>query len=167
MSDPSIESCKPPFKCAFPIKMSEITLWDTPSKCHVDKLLHSVDFECDEGTHVYAARSGEVVWVKDDSNVGGKHRKFYNCGNRIVIRHQDGYYTAYEHLQYKGSKVVVGQKVRKGQLIGLSGNTGITSGPHLHFELFIKPSDDQSEGTTIPIDWDWHHKNAGFGVGEE
>jgi murein DD-endopeptidase MepM/ murein hydrolase activator NlpD len=123
---------------------------------HEGKLKYAVDFLVPIGTPIYAAASGTVVWIKDDSKVGGENKKkYWNLGNRIVIKHKNGEYTAYEHLKYKGVVVKVGQKVRKGQLIGYSGNTGwSTIGPHLHFEVFIKPSKDQSEGETIPFSFE-------------
>lgn len=114
---------------------------------------NAVDFLLPIGTPVYTAASGKVVWVKVDSRVGGKNKKkYWNLGNRVVIRHKNGEYTAYEHLKYKGAVVRKGEKVKRGQLIGYSGNTGwSTIGPHLHFEVFNNPSKDESEGTTLRV----------------
>ena len=58
--------------------------------------------------------------------------------NEIEIKHSDGTYAAYSHLKYKGTFVKKGEKVKKGQLIGLSGNTGWSSKPHLDFCVFKK-----------------------------
>jgi len=124
---------------------------------HTDKdFKFAVDFLVSIGTSIFAAASGKVVWVKDDSKVGGKEKKkYWDLGNRIVIKHKFGEYTAYEHLKYKGVIVKIEQKLKKGQLIGYSGNTGwSTIGPHLHFEVFIKPSKDESEGETIPFSFE-------------
>jgi len=117
------------------------------------KLDYAVDFLVPIGTPIFAAASGKVVWIKDDSKVSGKDKKkYWNLGNRIVIKHRLGEYTAYEHLKYKGVVVKVGHKVKKGQLIGYSGNSGwSTIGPHLHFEVFNNPSNDESEGTTLQV----------------
>jgi len=114
---------------------------------------YAVDFLVPIGAPIFAAASGKVIWLKDDSKIGGKDRKkYWDLGNRIVIKHKNGEYTAYEHLKYKGVVVKVGQKIKKGQIIGYSGNTGwSTIGPHLHFEVFISLSKDQSEGQTIPF----------------
>ena len=121
-------------------------------KKHAKELKYSIDFLIPEGTPIYAAYSGKVVWVNDDSNVGGRSKKkYWNLGNRIVIKHKNSEYTAYEHLKYKGAIVKVGQKVRKGQLIGFSGNTGWTHGPHLHFEVFNNPTKDESEGIILKV----------------
>lgn len=114
---------------------------------------YAIDFLVPVGTPIYAAASGKVVWIKDNSKVGGRDKKkYWNLGNRIVIKHKNGEYTAYEHLRYKRIIVKVGQKIRKGQIIGYSGNTGwSTIGPHLHFEVFNHPSKDESEGKTLKI----------------
>ena len=121
------------------------------SPAHVGSLKHSIDFFVREGTPIKASLGGKVVYVKQSSNVGGNHRRYWFKGNRIVIAHKNGEYTAYEHLKYKGSKVRVGQIVKKGQVIGYSGNTGYSSIPHLHFEVFDNPAKDESEGTTLKI----------------
>ncbi len=121
------------------------------STCHIGKLKHSLDFYCEEGTPIYAARGGSVVFIKKDSNVGGIQRKFYHEGNRLVLEHENGEYSAYEHMRYSGVVVDIGQKVRRGQLIAYSGNTGITMAPHLHFEVFNNPNRKKEEGTTLQI----------------
>lgn len=120
-----------------PINEGEFKKIDRASSpAHVGKLKHSTDFVCDEGVPINASLGGEVVWVKNDSNVGGPDKKYWNDGNRIVIKHTNGEYSAYEHLRYKSAEVNVGERVKTGQLIGYSGNTGYTFGPHLHFEVF-------------------------------
>ncbi|MFC5802709.1 M23 family metallopeptidase [Streptomyces formicae] len=81
-----------------------------------------VDFHAASGTPVVAVGMGTVV----EAGWGGAY------GNNIVIRMKDGTYTQYGHLSSIG--VSVGQTVAPGQRIGLSGSTGNTTGPHLHFE---------------------------------
>jgi len=138
-------------KYRLPLKKKEIIGLDT-DHLYSRKLRHALDFLCRVGTPIFAAQSGKVIWIKDDSKIGGKNKKkYWDLGNRIVIKHRLGEYTAYEHLKYKGTVVKVGQKVKKGQLIGYSGNTGYSHGPHLHFEVFINPSKDESEGKTVPF----------------
>jgi murein DD-endopeptidase MepM/ murein hydrolase activator NlpD len=121
------------------------------SPAHKGNLQHSVDFICDEGTPLTAAADGVVVWLRNDSNEGGDSEKYWEKGNRIVIKHGHGEYTAYEHLWYQGAVVNVGDNVTQKQLIGYSGNTGYSSRPHLHFEVFVDPDEDESEGVTIPV----------------
>ncbi|MFD9511801.1 M23 family metallopeptidase [Streptomyces mirabilis] len=81
-----------------------------------------VDFHAASGTSVHAVGSGTVV----TAGWGGAY------GNQIVLKMHDGTYTMYGHLSSIG--VSVGQTVTPGQQIGLSGSTGNTTGPHLHFE---------------------------------
>jgi len=123
---------------------------------HFGKMKYAVDFLVPIGAPIFAAASGKVIWLKDDSKIGGKNRKkYWDLGNRIVIKHKNGEYTAYEHLKYKGVVVKVDQKVERGEIIGYSGNTGwSTIGPHLHFEVFIKPTEDKSEGETISFSFE-------------
>jgi murein DD-endopeptidase MepM/ murein hydrolase activator NlpD len=133
---------------ALPLRAQESRIRGSPA--HKGKLKHSIDFRVPEGTPVHAALAGKVVFVKQDSDVGGpSKRKYWNLGNRIVIEHRSEEYTAYEHLRYLGSSVKEGQRVRTGQLIGYSGNTGYTYEPHLHFEVFVRPRKDKSEGSTL------------------
>ena len=137
--------CKNTYK--LPVNIKDII---KVKKKHEERLKYAIDFLIPVGTPIYASYSGKVVWLKNNSNVGGKNKKkYWNLGNRIVIKHKNGEYTAYEHLKYKGAIVKVGQRVRKGQVIGYSGNTGWTHGPHLHFEVFNNPSKDESEGVIL------------------
>ena len=82
------------------------------------------DFEVPYGTDVYATGDGKVI--ESGWNSGG----FGNC---IVIDHGYGFQTVYGHLS--NIKVVAGQNVKRGDLIGISGNSGISSGPHLHYQV--------------------------------
>lgn len=90
------------------------------------RLYHrGVDFYANIGTDVFASGSGIVV----QAGYGGAY------GNYVKIKHRNGMYTVYAHL----SKIFVnvGQRVNKGCKIALSGNTGRTTGPHLHYEVII------------------------------
>ncbi|MGW8768034.1 M23 family metallopeptidase [Streptomyces sp. NPDC055815] len=91
------------------------------------------DFAVPVGTPVKAAGAGTVV--KAGPNGGGDGPAY---GNAIVIRHANGTYSQYAHLSK--IKVYIGQKVSAGQQIALSGNTGNSSGPHLHFEIRTTPN---------------------------
>jgi murein DD-endopeptidase MepM/ murein hydrolase activator NlpD len=85
------------------------------------------------GTKILAARDGIVVRVKEDGNKGGLNKKYRPYGNNIVIQHADGSRAGYWHFQYNGAMVNVGDSVKKGQVIALSGKTGYAALPHLHF----------------------------------
>ncbi|MFD3544630.1 M23 family metallopeptidase [Streptomyces sp. NPDC058655] len=81
-----------------------------------------IDFRAATGTSVHAVGAGVIV----EAGWGGAY------GNNVVIKHNDGTYTQYGHLD--SLSVSAGQQVTAGQQIGLSGSTGNSSGPHLHFE---------------------------------
>lgn len=103
------------------------------SYSHTGDARYAVDFELPEGTPLFAAREGRVVGVREDSTVGGPDPAYMDEANYIVIRHPDGTFGEYLHLQPQGAEVEVGQSVERGQLIGYSGDTGFSGGPHLHF----------------------------------
>ncbi|MBN8673696.1 MAG: M23 family metallopeptidase [Chitinophagales bacterium] len=93
----------------------------------------ALDFKMKRGTKILAAREGVVVRVKEDGDRGGWNKKYRPYGNNIVIQHTDGSRSGYWHLQFNGALVSVGDTVQKGQVIALSGKTGYTATPHLHF----------------------------------
>lgn len=94
----------------------------------------AIDFAMDVGTPVYAAREGSVYAYKDNSDEGGPRPKYNRKANFIMIKHPDGSYGCYWHLQ-KNGVVVKSGPVAKGQLIGYSGATGFVLRPHLHFSV--------------------------------
>ena len=102
---------------------------------HKGNSLYAVDFAMKIGTKIYASRDGIVVKTKSDGYTHGD-RSYIKEANFITIKHKDGTYGKYVHLKQNGVKVKVSQKVKRGQFIGLSGNTGYTNGPHLHFIVF-------------------------------
>jgi murein DD-endopeptidase MepM/ murein hydrolase activator NlpD len=119
------------------------------SYSHTGPEQYAIDWKMPAGTPVHAARDGVVVKIKDDSDKGGPDRKFENAANYILIRHADGSIGNYAHLQKNGSKVLLGQKVKAGDLIALSGNSGFSTGPHLHFAVFKTKSGSERE--SIPV----------------
>jgi hypothetical protein len=95
----------------------------------------SLDFKMKKGSEICAAREGVVIEVKKDSDKGGLKDEYLAQGNHIIIRHNDGSIAQYWHLDKDGAFVNLGDTIQKGQLIGLSGNTGYTAFPHLHFQV--------------------------------
>lgn len=98
---------------------------------------YAVDIVMPVGTPVYAARSGIVLETEDDFYKGGTNKAYSTEANNIRILHDDGSMAVYAHLELEKAQVYPGLEVAAGQLIGYSGNTGFTSGPHLHFAVQI------------------------------
>ena len=86
-----------------------------------------VDFALKPGNPIYATGDGVVEKVKFE---------FFGYGNQVLIDHGFGYKTRYAHM--KSINVVEGMKVKRGECIGESGNSGRSSGPHLHYEVLYK-----------------------------
>jgi murein DD-endopeptidase MepM/ murein hydrolase activator NlpD len=110
---------------------------------------YAIDWQMPEGTAVCAARGGLVVKVKDDSDRGGANIKFDLFNNYVLIRHDDGTLGHYCHLKKGGVVVHPGQIVKTGDVIALSGSTGFSSGPHLHFCVFTAKNGRERE--SIPV----------------
>ncbi len=101
-----------------------------------DENRHAVDFAVPAGTAVLAARDGVVMQSEagfGDATPGQDEDALVARANFIRILHDDGTMALYAHLQPGGVLVRLGQRVRRGQVIGLSGNTGRSTAPHLHF----------------------------------
>lgn len=109
----------------------------------------SIDWGMPEGTPVCAARGGLVVKVKDWSDRSGPDISFDRYNNFIVIRHDDGTLGQYAHLSKDSAAVKEGDTVQAGDIIARSGNTGFSSGPHLHFSVFKARNGKERE--SIPI----------------
>ena len=93
----------------------------------------ALDFNMKPGTRIAAAREGVVIRVKEDGAKGGFNKKYRPDGNNIVIQHADGSRAGYWHLQHNSALVNVGDTVKQGQVIALSGKTGYAAVSHLHF----------------------------------
>lgn len=87
----------------------------------------AIDIASSEGSPVVASDTGTVTYASFASGT------YYDYGNLIVINHGNGFETFYAHLS--GINVFPGQTVTQGELIGFTGNTGRSSGPHIHFEI--------------------------------
>lgn len=107
---------------AWPLSSNKIT---SPYGTRSRGFHSGIDLAAKTGTSVYAAAGGTVELAS----------WYYGYGNCVVINHGNGVKTRYAHLS--AYKVSVGSTVTRGQLIALSGNTGNSTGPHLHFEVII------------------------------
>ena len=103
----------------------------------------ALDFKMKRGTKICAAREGVVIRIKEDGDRGGFKKKYRPYGNYIIIQHADSSRAGYWHLQKDGAMVNVGDKVKKGQVIAISGKTGFSFLPHLHFLVWSSDSKRQ------------------------
>ncbi len=101
---------------------------------HVDAASrYAIDFAMPVGTAVHAAREGSVINVARNHYRGGLQAAVMSEANFVEVLHDDGTYAIYAHLQLDTVRVRPGQQVARGEYIANSGNTGFSSGPHLHF----------------------------------
>lgn len=95
---------------------------------HGDRRMHTgADWAAPPGTPILAAGRGIIEVAKRNGSYG----------NYVRIKHANGYQTAYAHMQRFAPKSRQGAKVRQGQVIGYVGTTGLSSGPHLHYEILV------------------------------
>jgi len=91
------------------------------------KMHTGVDWATAYGTPIFAAGNGEIEKI---ANEGG-------YGRHIRIKHNNGYETAYGHMSAFAKGMEVGKKVRQGQVIGFVGSSGMSTGPHVHYEILV------------------------------
>jgi len=117
------------------------------------------DWSMPEGTPIYAVSSG-IVEDRITSSI--------SYGNRIIILHANGFRSLYAHLrQNTPFNVSIGDEVQQGDLIGWSGNTGNSSGAHLHFGFYRGPYDVNETNVNDPFGWRGSYPDplTGFGSG--
>ena len=115
-----------PVTQAYPVSITHVT----PDS------YYAVDFAMPIGTNVYAARGGTVFDVSSTNFRGGLDPdRDLAAANIVRILHDDGTYAVYAHLNWNSIRVRPGDTVERGEYIADSGNTGFSSGPHLHFAV--------------------------------
>ena len=97
----------------------------------------ALDFDMPVNTKVLACRDGIVVQVVKKNSKRCDEPKCAEFNNLIKILHDDGTIMQYLHFRQNGVRVREGQKVEKGELLGLSGNVGWSTAPHLHIDLYL------------------------------
>ena len=120
---------------------------------HRGRMAYAYDLGSSIGTPVYAMRAGRILGVQDKyPDTGGGADKISKF-NYVMVEHDGGYRSAYVHLQqgFRSTvQVKAGDFVQKGQLIGYSGNSGFSTGPHLHIEI-QKPGSPFTFTQTVPF----------------
>lgn len=101
---------------------------------------NGVDFTAPTGTPVMAATDGRIAFMGVQSGYG----------NTVIIEHRDGYSTLYAHLSRFNNEFSPGQKVRQGQVVAYVGSTGVSTGPHLHYEVRLNGTQLNPLDTTLP-----------------
>ena len=91
------------------------------------KMHTGVDWSNRIGTPIMAAGNGTVIKAEWDSGYG----------RRVELQHANGYVTSYNHMSRFGRGVAPGARVRQGQVVGYVGSTGLSTGPHLHYEVIV------------------------------
>lgn len=132
-------------KLPFPAGQSySVIQGNSESFTHTGFNKYAWDFALPQNTPVCAAAAGRVVRVKQDSTRGGPSDEHLHDGNAVIIDHGNGLFTHYLHLAPHSARVVEGQLVAGGEVIALSGNTGYSTTPHLHFHV------QDSTGRSLP-----------------
>jgi murein DD-endopeptidase MepM/ murein hydrolase activator NlpD len=103
---------------------------------HVGEAKYAVDLALPDQTAVYAARGGRVINVAHEHFRGGVQASMMDEANFVQILHDDDTVAMYAHLHWDSIRVRAGQVVRAGEYIANSGNTGFSTGPHLHFAVY-------------------------------
>ena len=109
---------------------------------------YAIDFALPVGDTVAAARAGVVVRAIDHHTRGGNDPALRDYGNFVTLYHADGMMSQYVHLAPGGALVAWGDSVRAGEPVGISGATGFTSRPHLHFNV-VRPG--PGAGVSVPV----------------
>ncbi len=112
---------------------------------------YAFDFALPIATPVLAVRDGVVMGIVEDYTEAGVSPKFADKANVVYILHDDGTISSYAHLDMFSAKVEPGQRVMRGDMLARSGNTGFSTGPHLHFTILKNEGGKQ---VSIPYQFD-------------
>jgi murein DD-endopeptidase MepM/ murein hydrolase activator NlpD len=146
----AVHAPKRPYRAPFAVAES-FTVSQAPptSITHTDpSSRNAIDIAMPVGTAVHAAREGLVINVAHKFFRSGLSQQFGDEANFVQILHDDGTTAIYAHLQMDTIRVRPGQRVERGEYIANSGNTGFSSGPHLHF-VVVRNAGFRSE--SVPV----------------
>jgi|FLOH01.1.fsa_nt_gi hypothetical protein len=119
---------------------------------------YAIDWDMPEGTFIRAARGGIVIDLEENFTEGRPDPNLKTKANFVKIRHSDGTIGNYVHLAPNEVHVQIGDSVSNGQILGRSGNTGFSTGPHLHFEVYSATRDLGRR--TIPVEFNTPRRGA-------
>jgi murein DD-endopeptidase MepM/ murein hydrolase activator NlpD len=97
--------------------------------------IFAIDIAMPVGETVTAVRKGIVADARDDFSIGGPAQYFLDKANQVTVLHDDGSYAIYAHILYGSLAAKIGDQVEVGQSLARVGNTGFSTGPHLHFVI--------------------------------
>lgn len=138
------DSASSPYKLPYSVGTTiQIAQGNCSAISHYGPQRYAYDFNMGVGTNILAARAGTVVKITETNSDGN------GCpnDNHVYVRHSDGTVAAYIHLTKNGVLVSQGQVIAQSDVIAQSGNTGCSSGPHLHFVVYS----DSNYTTSIPV----------------
>jgi murein DD-endopeptidase MepM/ murein hydrolase activator NlpD len=142
-----------PYRAPFALARSfDITQAAPTQATHKDPASHqAVDIAMPVGTSIHAAREGLVINVAHGHYRGGTTSDVRDQANFVQVLHDDGTSAIYAHLQLDTVRVRPGQRVQRGEYIANSGNTGYSSGPHLHF-VVLRNAGMRSESVPVTFE---------------
>ncbi len=133
MERPSLQLISPPFSAG---KKFLISQGFNGSFSHQGRgNRYAVDIAMPIGENILAVKGGVVADGQDNFSIGGAANYFLDKANYVTVMHDDDSYAIYAHLLYGSMDVDVGQRIEAGQVVGRIGNTGYSTGPHLHFVM--------------------------------
>ncbi len=138
LGEPAVEHApEEPYRAPFALAREFQVAQAYPSRfTHVDpSSFHAIDFAMPVGTQVYAARGGTVIEVASQFFEASTDPNRAMRANVVRVLHADGTMGLYAHLNWDSIRVRPGQIIERGEYIADSGNTGFSTGPHLHFAV--------------------------------
>ena len=99
---------------------------------------NALDFDMKIGTPILAARAGTIIKVVEHNSKHCDNKSCTQYDNYVIVYHEDGTFAQYSHIKKNGVIVKAGDKVTTGQHIAYSGHVGWSTGPHLHFEVYLQ-----------------------------